>query len=193
MISYVEKFNITAVNMNSGSGSITQISDSVLKDEFAKLDAKGGFTVTAAGNSYTHFGEVVTNFAVEANTIAVGATNSADELAWFSQRDKHLMDAAAQGQEVSVDNFSGTHLLSGTSFAAPQIAGLAAVVQEAAEDIFGHKLTRERFVDFLQKTGDKIVGTPTDESSQSTEDVTQSVAHLVDQSQITQLKIKGAF
>ena len=193
VIDNVEKYNITAVNMSLGGGNTTQISDTFLKDEFAKLDAKGVFTVTAAGNSYTHFGEGVTHFAADENTIAVGATNSADELAWFSQRDKHLMDAVAQGQDVAVDNISGTHLVSGTSFAAPQIAGAAAVVQEAAEDILGHKLTRERFVDLLQKTGDKIVGTQTDENSQSTEGETQSVAHSVDQSQITQLKIKGAF
>lgn len=193
VIDNAETYNITAVNMSLGGGNTTQISDTFLKDEFAKLDAKGIFTVIAAGNSYTHFGEGVTHFAADEKTIAVGATTATDELAWFSQRDKHLMDAAALGQEVAVDNVSGTHFVNGTSFAAPQVAGAAAVVQEAAEDILGHKLTRERFVDLLQKTGDKIIGTPTDEDSQSTEGEAETASLSLEQSQVTQLKIKGAF
>jgi hypothetical protein len=192
-IDNAEKYNIAAVNMSLGYGNTTETSDTFLKDEFARLADKGVLTMTAAGNSYQHYGEGVTHYSADENTIAVSATDQNGDIAYFSQRDKNLTDIFAQGQNVAVDNVNGTHNVNGTSFAAPKIAGTVTVVQEAAEDIVGHKLSQERMVDLMQMTGTRLI----EKSEVATTKIeTQQTADgmaLGADSQITQLKIGGAF
>jgi hypothetical protein len=191
-IDNAEKYNISAVNMSLGYGNATETSDTFLKDEFARLADKGVLITTAAGNSYQHYGEGVTHFSADVNTIAVSATDQNGDIASWSQHDRKLTDIFAQGDNVAVDNVNGTHNVDGTSFAAPNIAGKIAVVQEAAEDIVGHKLSQERMVDLMQMTGTSMIksseaatGTETDQSADG--------KALGADSQITQIKMSGAF
>lgn len=192
-IENAEKYNISAVNMSLGYGNTTKESDTFLKDEFEKLADKDILTTVAAGNSYQHYGEGVSHYSADVNTISVSATDQNGDMAYFSQRDKNLTDIFAQGQNVAVDNINGTHSVNGTSFAAPKIAGTVAVVQEAAEDIVGHKLSQERMVDLMQMTGTRILEEP-EVASEGTE--TQQNADgqaLGVNSQITQIKVGGVF
>ena len=192
-IDNADKYNIAAVNMSLGYGNTTNASDTFLSDEFARLADKGVLTMTAAGNSYQHYGEGVSHYSADENTIAVSATDQNGDIAYFSQRDKNLTDIFAQGQNVAVDNVNGTHVVNGTSFAAPKIAGTVAVVQEAAEDIVGHKLSKERMVDLMQMTGTRIITAPTEvKTSTETKQTADGMALGAD-SQITQLKVGGAF
>mgnify|MGYP001231461773 CR=1 FL=1 len=191
-IDNAEKYNISAVNMSLGYGNTTETSDTFLKDEFARLADKGVLITTAAGNSYQHYGEGVTHFSADVNTIAVSATDQNGDIASWSQHDRKLTDIFAQGDNVAVDNVNGTHNVDGTSFAAPNIAGKIAVVQEAAEDIVGHKLSQERMVDLMQMTGTSMIksseaatGTETDQNADG--------QALGTNSQITQIKMSGAF
>ena len=191
-IDNAEKYNISAVNMSLGYGNTTETSDTFLKDEFARLADKGVLITTAAGNSYQHYGEGVTHFSADVNTIAVSATDQNGDIASWSQHDRKLTDIFAQGDNVAVDNVNGTHNVDGTSFAAPNIAGKIAVVQEAAEDIVGHKLSQERMVDLMQMTGTSMIksseaatGTETDQNADG--------QALGANSQITQIKMSGAF
>ena len=192
-IDNAEKYNIAAVNMSLGYGNTTKTSDTFLKDEFAKLAAKDVLTTVAAGNSYQHYGEGVSHYSADENTIAVSATDQNGDIAYFSQRDKSLTDIFAQGQNVAVDNVNGTHNVNGTSFAAPKIAGTVAVVQEAAEDIVGHKLSQERMVDLMQMTGTRIITAPTEVAPSTETKQTADGMALGDDSQITQIKMSGAF
>ena len=192
-IDNAEKYNIAAVNMSLGYGNTTKTSDTFLKDEFAKLAAKDVLTTVAAGNSYQHYGEGVSHYSADENTIAVSATDQNGDIAYFSQRDKNLTDIFAQGQNVAVDNVNGTHNVNGTSFAAPKIAGTVAVVQEAAEDIVGHKLSQERMVDLMQMTGTRIITAPTEVVPSTETKQTADGMALGDDSQITQIKMSGAF
>ena len=192
-IDNAEKYNIAAVNMSLGYGNTTKTSDTFLKDEFAKLAAKDVLTTVAAGNSYQHYGEGVSHYSADENTIAVSATDQNGDIAYFSQRDKNLTDIFAQGQNVAVDNVNGTHNVNGTSFSAPKIAGTVAVVQEAAEDIVGHKLSQERMVDLMQMTGTRIITAPTEVAPSTETKQTADGMALGDDSQITQIKMSGAF
>lgn len=191
-IDNAEKYNISAVNMSLGYGNTTETSDTFLKDEFARLADKGVLITTAAGNSYQHYGEGVTHFSADVNTIAVSATDQNGDIASWSQHDRKLTDIFAQGDNVAVDNVNGTHNVDGTSFAAPNIAGKIAVVQEAAEDIVGHKLSQERMVDLMQMTGTSMIKSSEAATGTETDQNADGQALGAD-SQITQLKIGGAF
>jgi len=191
-IDNAEKYNISAVNMSLGYGNATETSDTFLKDEFARLADKGVLITTAAGNSYQHYGEGVTHFSADVNTIAVSATDQNGDIASWSQHDRKLTDIFAQGDNVAVDNVNGTHNVDGTSFAAPNIAGKIAVVQEAAEDIVGHKLSQERMVDLMQMTGTSMIKSPEAATGTETDQSADNKALGVD-SQITQIKMSGAF
>tara|TARA_X000000950_G_C13890952_1_gene650831 strand:+ start:357 stop:2150 length:1794 start_codon:yes stop_codon:yes gene_type:complete len=192
-IENAEKYNISAVNMSLGYGNTTKESDTFLKDEFEKLADKDILTTVAAGNSYQHYGEGVTHYSADVNTIAVSATDHNGDIAYFSQRDKNLTDIFAQGQNVAVDNINGTHSVNGTSFAAPKIAGTIATVQEAAEDIVGHKLSQERMVDLMQMTGTRILEAPQAVSESTETKQTADGQALGVNSQITQIKVGGVF
>ena len=191
-IDNAEKYNISAVNMSLGYGNATETSDTFLKDEFARLADKGVLITTAAGNSYQHYGEGVTHFSADVNTIAVSATDQNGDIASWSQHDRKLTDIFAQGDNVAVDNVNGTHNVDGTSFAAPNIAGKIAVVQEAAEDIVGHKLSQERMVDLMQMTGTSMIKSPEAATGTETDQNADGKALGAD-SQITQIKMSGAF
>lgn len=191
-IDNAEKYNISAVNMSLGYGNATETSDTFLKDEFARLADKGVLVTTAAGNSYQHYGEGVTHFSADVNTIAVSATDQNGDIASWSQHDRKLTDIFAQGDNVAVDNVNGTHNVDGTSFAAPNIAGKIAVVQEAAEDIVGHKLSKERMVDLMQMTGTSMIKSPAAATGTETDQNADGKALGAD-SQITQIKMSGAF
>ena len=191
-IDNAEKYNISAVNMSLGYGNTTETSDTFLKDEFARLADKGVLITTAAGNSYQHYGEGVTHFSADVNTIAVSATDQNGDIASWSQHDRKLTDIFAQGDNVAVDNVNGTHNVDGTSFAAPNIAGKIAVVQEAAEDIVGHKLSQERMVDLMQMTGTSMIKSSEAATGTETDQNADGQALGAD-SQITQIKMSGAF
>lgn len=191
-IDNAEEYNIAAVNMSLGYGNATETSDTFLKDEFARLADKGVLTTTAAGNSYQHYGEGVTHYSADVNTIAVSATDQNGDIASWSQHDRKLTDIFTQGDNVAVDNVNGTHNVDGTSFAAPKIAGKIAVVQEAAEDIVGHKLSQERMVDLMQMTGTSMIKSSEAATGTETDQNADGKALGAD-SQITQIKMSGAF
>ena len=82
------------------------------------------------------------------DVIAVGALNRAEtaRAAWSQHGD--LLDVYAPGEDVMVDMpwfYSGERAASGTSFAAPKVAGAVAIVQEAAISEYGQALLPSQF------------------------------------------------
>jgi len=151
--------DITAVNLSLGFGNATSQVLTGLSDEFAALDAAGIFPIAAAGNSGAQFAEGVNVIAADPNVIAVSAVDALGRFAGFSQIDPDLTDIAAPGVGIPVETLNGvTGSVSGTSFSAPMVAGIAARLQHAAETLLGTRLTDEQFVEILQTSGEAVTG-----------------------------------
>ncbi len=163
VIEVAEQISIAAVNLSLGFGNATEETLTGLSDEFAELDDLGVFSIVAAGNSGQTYDDGVNVLAADPNVIGVSATDEDGEFASFSQTSETLTDIAALGVDVEVETVSGlTGSVSGTSFAAPTISGIAARLQEASETLIGERLTDEEFLEILQVSGAAVEDTGAD-------------------------------
>lgn len=114
------------VNMSLGTNSDVQS----FKDAIQKVNAAGIVQVAAAGNN----GGAVIYPAAYPEAIAVSATDSTDTIASWSSRGPEV-DLAAPGVNIySTYKGSAYKTLSGTSMAAPHVAGTAALVLSVPEE-----------------------------------------------------------
>jgi len=111
--------NGVVVNMSLGGGKTQSVNDAVA----AAVDA-GLFFAVAAGNDGADFSS--TSPASEPKAFAVGASDSTDTLASFSNYGRTLGVIAPGVDVLSIWNDGTTNTISGTSMATPHITGLGA-------------------------------------------------------------------
>jgi hypothetical protein len=158
-----ETFNVAAVNISLGAGFAEEESETALSDEFAEIADLGILNIVAAGNSGFFVPDSVNILAADPSAIAVAATDAGDRFAGFSQRSETLTDIAAPGVDIPTVTRDGlVQEVDGTSFAAPLVSGIAALLQEAAEAVNGERLAEDEFLEILRLSGRDVVGAPND-------------------------------
>lgn len=111
------------VNMSLGTSD-----DNAAMHEGVKAAAQAGILMTAAAGNK---GDRVLFPAAYPEVIAVAATNQDDRIAWFSNQGPQV-ELAAPGAEILSTDLHGKYgRVNGTSFAAPHVAGVAALLFSA--------------------------------------------------------------
>ncbi|MEM7823010.1 MAG: S8 family serine peptidase, partial [Candidatus Aenigmatarchaeota archaeon] len=117
--------------------------------------ADGIFIDAASGNSYSING--LSNPACLANVTSVAASYKDDAVTYYSNVHPTMLDIVAPGHAINSTKMPNTYGTgSGTSFAAPHIAGVAAILQQQSRLMNNRTLTPDELRDLLNKTGKPV-------------------------------------
>ncbi len=125
-----------------------------LQDAMAYAYQKKVLLVSAAGNYSSNNDRSAvypSNYDIPSN-LAVAATNSVDALASFSNYGSGTVHLGAPGESIVSTYRLGYASMSGTSMAAPLVAGLAALALLEAPNLTGYQVK-----DLILTTSDKVV------------------------------------
>jgi YD repeat-containing protein len=145
--------NIASVNMSLGGGNYSDVCNgAAMEGIIDNLRAADIATIVASGNGGHTDG--IASPACISSAISVGATTKADTVARYSNS-SDILDLLAPGSFIQSALPGGsTGTKSGTSMAAPHVAGAFAVLKSAAPDA-----SVDEILKVLKRTGKKIEDT----------------------------------
>ena len=154
VIDHRDQYNIVAVNMSFGKGHYSSPTTlAVIADELAQLNQMGVLLVASSGNGGVQSPLNIEYPAADPNVYAVGSVNATDVISSFTSRSAD-MDILAPGEDMPLiyylpqtgqrDILAG----SGTSFATPFIAGMAALLKQIDPTLTGAEM-----ISIIQRSG----------------------------------------
>jgi len=169
---------ITTVNLSLGSAwnSSKVPSWGTLEDELAQLQRDGIVVVASAGNSFQQYKSPGLSYpAASPFVIPVSSVDANGQLSDFSQRDSRSIAAPGRSIESTVpDYFYGKDGIandwstaSGTSMAAPYIAGASVLVREAMEMVGMQNISAQSIYEHLKSTANSVWDSVTKQNYQS--------------------------
>lgn len=151
VIQNAAQLNVAAVNMSIGTTPTSlQGATSNYSHYFSMLKDMGVATVVAAGNDGRK--DALSLFGAGDETIAVSASDGLRNFIGSSNRDADLTDLVADGYKVSYQG----QLYSGTSLAAPVVAGAIAEIQGQFFESYSRKLSVDEALRLLQASADPM-------------------------------------
>jgi subtilisin family serine protease len=134
-IIYAADNGAQVINLSLGGKEDSQ----ALRDAVDYARSRGALVVAATGND----GGAVLYPAAYAPVLAVAATDRLDQVAYFSNRGSQV-DVAAPGVDIysTWPWVTGYFTKSGTSMAAPHVAGVAALIRSERPDLTGDQIAQ---------------------------------------------------
>ncbi len=161
------EYNITTVNLSIGTTwNADDVPDwATLEEEFQQLENSGVFISVAAGNSYTSYNDTGLSYpAASPYVVPVASHNSKDVMSSFSQRNDTVLVAPGEKITSTIPShvFGGSGpssyfmSASGTSMAAPYVAGASVIMREAMAFAGYENITQDMIYDQFYDTADLI-------------------------------------
>lgn len=166
---------ITTVNLSLGTtwNALTVPSWGTLEDELKQLYDDGIIVTASAGNSFKQYNAPGLSYpAASPYVLPVASVDDNGLLSDFSQRSERVLAAPGRnitstvpdhvlGRDGKINDFSSA---SGTSMAAPYVAGAAVLVREAMEMVGVNNISSARIINWLRDTSDTVFDAVTNAS-----------------------------
>ena len=155
------RYPITTVNisLSNDSNLETLPAGGGYESDLAQLAADGMFISVAAGNDFAAYGQPGLGYpAVSPSVVPVAAVGTAGAIASFSQRDSRVLAAPGVQILTTVPNYASSGAddnfgsCSGTSMAAPYVAGAAVLLRQAYQSVGVQNVSEKTLYDEMVAT-----------------------------------------
>ncbi len=149
-------YNVSVITMSLGTSNTytNTCDDDPMAQSIARAVQQGIFVSVASGNSYDPNG--ISSPACASTAFPIGAVDSTDTVASFSNAWTGPLVLAPGVSVLSSIPGNLTERLSGTSMATPHVAGFAALLQQAAVQGNGSRLSVPQLKDLMTRSGRTI-------------------------------------